>query len=71
MCKKCLYDDIGDFSEGLARVCREGKYGFVDKTGREVVSCQYDDAGDFSEGLARVEVHVPSDDCADDDWTGF
>ena len=68
MCKKCLYDDIGDFSEGLARVCREGKYGFVDKTGREVVSCQYDDAGDFCEGLARVEVHVPSDDCADDDW---
>jgi|GEM_PF-3288489 len=50
------YDDAGDFSEGLARVEVDGKYGFVDKEGNEVVSPKYDAAGDFSEGLAGVEV---------------
>lgn len=50
----CQYDDAGDFSEGLARVKLNGKWGFIDKTGREAVPCQYDDAGSFSEGLAAV-----------------
>ena len=31
------------------------KYGFVDKSGNEVIARKYDYAGDFSEGLAEVE----------------
>ena len=50
------YESVNDFSEGLARVEVDGKYGFVDKEGNEVVRLKYDAAGDFSEGLARVEV---------------
>ena len=39
----------------LYRVCREGKWGYIDKTGREVIPCKYDDASSFSEGLAKVK----------------
>ena len=33
-----------------------GKWGFIDKSGNEVVPCKYDDASSFSEGLAFVEL---------------
>jgi serine/threonine protein kinase len=39
----------------LAKVTLNGKVGFIDKTGKEVIPCKYDDAGTFSEGLAAVE----------------
>ena len=48
------YDEIDDFNEGLARVESNGKYGFIDKTGEEVIPLEYDDAESFSEGLAVV-----------------
>lgn len=31
-----------------------GKWGFIDKTGKEVIPCEWDRANDFSEGLACV-----------------
>ena len=43
------------FSEGLASVQRDGKYGFINQQGKEVIPCQYDFASSFSEGLAYVE----------------
>ena len=62
------YDDVRDFSDGMAAVAvrvAEGhyKWGFIDKTGKEIVPCKYDNpyTGDpyarllsFSEGLAPV-----------------
>ena len=55
--KKILnYDSACDFSEGLAGVCRDGKWGFIDTSGREVVPCKYDAIDDFHEGMARVNV---------------
>ncbi|MBK7505881.1 MAG: WG repeat-containing protein [Bacteroidetes bacterium] len=39
------------FSEGLAVVEKEGKYGFFDKAGKLVIPIIYDDAQDFSDGL--------------------
>ena len=53
---QCKYENASDFSEGLARVMRDGKYGFIDTAGREVVPCKYDGADDFHEGMARVTV---------------
>ena len=53
------YDSIpynGSFSEGLAAVGIEGKWGFIDKSGNEVVPLKYDWAGSFSEGLAMVKL---------------
>lgn len=48
------YDGVMGFCEGLARVELGGKYGFVDKTGREVISAKYNMAGNFNQGLSRV-----------------
>ena len=51
---KVYYKDYYRFSNGLAIVALNGKYGFIDETGREVIPCKYDGARTFSEGLARV-----------------
>ena len=50
------YDWVGSFSEGLAKVKLGDKYGFIDKTGKEVVPPKYDDLVFFSKGLAKVEL---------------
>lgn len=51
------YDYLGDFSCGLAKVKKGGKYGFIDKAGNEIVPCTYDDVGDFHNNMAWVENH--------------
>ena len=51
------YDDAGDFSEGLALVKINGKYGFIDKTGSLVIPAIFGDATKFHEGIAGVTVH--------------
>lgn len=51
------YDQIDAFSEGLAAVRRDGKWGYINLEGQEVIPCQFSDAfppGQFSEGLACV-----------------
>jgi len=49
------YNAIAEFHEGLAVVTLNGKRGFIDETGREVIAPRYEDAGIFSEGLAAVK----------------
>ncbi|MCP3896347.1 WG repeat-containing protein, partial [Moraxella sp.] len=46
------YNYIDCLSEGIAWVRKDGKYGFVDKTGKVVIPLIYDYAGSFSESLA-------------------
>jgi serine/threonine protein kinase len=41
----------------LAAVKFNGKWGFIDKTGKEVIPCKYDYAAHFSEGFAAVELN--------------
>src|SRR5690554_5998565 len=59
-CVSCIaqtafkYDQVGAFNEGLARIKQDGKWGYLDATGKEVIPFEYDDAGSFSEGLAPV-----------------
>ena len=50
------YDDALDFSEGLAGVKQNGKWGFIDKTGAEVIPFIYDVVQPFSEDLAAVRL---------------
>ncbi len=56
---QCIYDRIGfgtlDFSDGFAVVIRNGKYGFLSRTGVEIITCKYECALNFSEGLAAVK----------------
>ena len=51
------YDQIDAFSEGVAAVRRDGKWGYINLKGEEVIPCQFLDdfpPGQFSEGLACV-----------------
>ena len=51
------YDNAYWFSEGMARVVIDGKYGFIDKTDSMVIPAKYDYAWPFSSGKARVELN--------------
>jgi len=60
--KSLNYDDVKDFSDGLAGVMPKGicgfssgKCGFIDKFGKQVIPCIYDNTWGFNEGLASVE----------------
>ena len=35
----------------------DGKYGFIDKTGAEVIPCKYDNADGFNQGKAKVALN--------------
>ncbi|MBR3482130.1 MAG: WG repeat-containing protein [Neisseriaceae bacterium] len=51
------YDMLSDnnFSDGLLRVSRDDLWGYIDKTGKEVIVPQYRFADNFEYGRARVE----------------
>lgn len=51
------YDIVDDFREGLALVRLNDKYGFVDKTGKEVIPLKYEYAYSFREGLSKVRLN--------------
>ncbi|MBW4626122.1 MAG: WG repeat-containing protein [Brasilonema octagenarum HA4186-MV1] len=48
------FEGVSYFSDELAKVNIDGKYGYIDKNGTEVIRPQFDDADNFSEGLAVV-----------------
>lgn len=51
------YQAARDFSDGLAAVASaDGRWGFIDKSGKEVISPQFEQALGFSEGLAGVSI---------------
>jgi hypothetical protein len=49
-----LESDAGMFSEGLASAAKEGRWGFINKSGEWVVEPRFEDALHFSQGLAGV-----------------
>ena len=55
------YEKLGSFNEGLAPVMRDGKWGFINTKGEEVIPCQFpnpDDyytASSFYEGMALIK----------------
>lgn len=51
---KPQYDDAYAITDGLAAVKKDGKWGYIDTTGKVVVPFIYDTANPFSEGLAVV-----------------
>ncbi len=48
------YDWAFDFSEGLALVKKNGKWGYIDKTGKVAIPFTYNGASNFREDLALV-----------------
>lgn len=53
---KAKYDNASEFSEGLARVGKENKYGFVTEDGKEIVPIQFSAASNFNYGFAAVKL---------------
>ena len=49
------YDYAYSFSEGLASVRKDGKYGYIDKSGKTVIPFIHDGASPFCKGLAKIE----------------
>lgn len=47
---------FGKYKNGMARVCHQGKYGFIDKDGLLLVSTQYDEARDFKNGFGAIRI---------------
>ena len=58
------YHDVGSFSEGLAMAMNyeEGKCGYVNTKGEEVIPFSFYTADPFSEGLAAVGVDLPKEE---------
>lgn len=54
--KLAMYDALSSFSEGLARVRIEDKYGFIDKNAKQAIPLIWDYVGSFSDGLAIYEI---------------
>ena len=50
------YDALTNFYEGFAAVIKDGKWGYINSDGEEIIPCKYDGASPFSEGLACVYV---------------
>jgi len=51
-----VYDKVRSFKNGLAPVCKEKKWGYIDLTGKVVIPLKYRDAELFSnDGLAPVK----------------
>lgn len=61
------WDDIKEFSEGLAGVCKDGQWGFIDASGKLAIELQRDwkYAFPFEGGLAQVEVAEANFDFVD------
>lgn len=60
--KELFYDAYDDFSPGFSEdnrawVMKQGKYGFIDKSGTLVIPMQYDMVGGFVEGLAKIKTN--------------
>ena len=51
-----IFERAEKFSEGLAAVRIEGKYGYIDPSGKVVIEPQFDSAGEFNHGIAIAGV---------------
>lgn len=50
-----IYEDANAFDEeGMAAVCKNGKWGYIDSEGTWIIECQYEEAGAFAQGIAPV-----------------
>jgi hypothetical protein len=51
-----IYEDPWDFEEGIARVRKDGKYGYIDINGNNITEFVFDDALYFRSGVTIVKI---------------
>jgi hypothetical protein len=52
----CMFEDGGEFSQGLAAVLVDGKWGYINEKAEIVLKPLYQDAGNFVDDMAWVQV---------------
>ncbi len=52
---------VESFSEGLALVKQNNKYGYIDTTGHLKIPIQFDEAESFKDGIAKVTISADND----------
>lgn len=52
-----LFDDLGEFFEGVAIIQKDGKWGFINSKGEIFIEPQYEEVKRFSEGLAPLMIN--------------
>ena len=63
----CRYDEASSFSEGLAAVRKDGRWGCINKSGKMVIAPRFEYVTMFSDGLAGV---ILKERCGFIDTTG-
>jgi WG repeat protein len=51
------YDSIGEINDGLFPIKRKGKWGYMNRKGKEVIHCIYDSLAEFKNGKAIISYH--------------
>ena len=49
------FDYVGKFKEGFVAVQKDGKWGYINTKGEQIVEYEFNDARDFYEGFAPVQ----------------
>jgi len=50
-----IYDEVKEFSEGLAAAKKHGRWGYINTNGTTVVPFVFDEAKPFKDGYAQVK----------------
>jgi len=50
-----IFDDARMFNSGLAAVCMDGYWGYINEEGLIIIKCQYYEVNDFYDGIAGVK----------------
>ena len=70
--KSLNYQDVAYFREGLARVEADGKWGYIDKEGKEVISPKYEISWYFGKNIEGLRVTFGyADNYGDDYYDGY
>ena len=56
------FDGVSSFSNGLAKVKQNGKWGFVNTKGEIVIPCVYDELSPFINGFATARINYVPDE---------
>ena len=49
------FDDVNYFDEGIVAVFKDGKWGYINTKGEQIVECKFDDVYGFYEGFGAVK----------------
>lgn len=52
---KFIYDEVRDFSEGIAAVRIDNKWGYINENGSQICEIRYEAVGDFQSKLGVVD----------------